>query len=213
MKSYVITIFDNPRSVEVAERCIASGKKFGIEIDKFNAFTPKSNPKAIAESQSIPTQLFNEHYSRFDNCLAAFLSHYCLWKTCLDINEEVTIFEHDAVITAPIPDVHFKGLISFGHPSYGIWKTPNLLGVNQLISKQYLPGAHAYRVNPKGAKALVDYAKQGAAPTDIYLRLSNFPWLQEYYPWPVIADDTFTTIQSEHGCYAKHNYKKGIEII
>lgn len=42
MKHYVITIEDNPKSVEAAERCIASGKKFGLEIEKFAATTPSN---------------------------------------------------------------------------------------------------------------------------------------------------------------------------
>jgi len=37
--------------------------------------------------------------------------------------------------------------------------------------------------------------------------------LQEYWPWPVEAHDSFTTIQNENGCLAKHNYGEtyGIE--
>jgi len=54
-----------------------------------------------------------------------------------------------------------------------------------------------------------DYSR----PTDIYLNVLNFPWLEEYYPWPVRVDDSFTTIQETAGCRAKHNFKKGIELI
>ena len=52
-----------------------------------------------------------------------------------------------------------------------------------------------------------------ARPTDVFLNIESFPWLEEYYPWPVKADDSFTTIQNEFGCYAKHNYGEtyGIE--
>ena len=49
--------------------------------------------------------------------------------------------------------------------------------------------------------------------TDIYLKKDNFPWLTEYYPWPVMADDSFSCIQLDEGCKAKHNYNKGIEIV
>jgi hypothetical protein len=40
-----------------------------------------------------------------------------------------------------------------------------------------------------------------------------FPWLEEYYPWPVVVDDSFSTIQNQQGCLAKHNYAKGIELV
>ena len=45
------------------------------------------------------------------------------------------------------------------------------------------------------------------------LNKNNFPWLQECYPWPVEADDSFTTIQKTEGCLAKHNYGESYEII
>ena len=80
------------------------------------------------------------------------------------------------------------------------------MGVNELFSKGYFPGAHAYIVKPRGAKEFIKQAKVFARPTDVYLNKSTFPWLQEYFPWPVEARDSFTTIQNVNGCYAKHNY-------
>ena len=74
------------------------------------------------------------------------------------------------------------------------------------MSKNYFPGAHAYMLNPMGAKLLMKEAKRLARPTDVFLNINSFPWLQEYYPWPVEAVDSFTTIQNTQGCFAKHNY-------
>lgn len=201
-------------SEESADRLIESGKRFGMEIEKFYGFTPLSKPRHIAKSQGIPIQGFKEVYSRFDNCLAAFLSHFALWRLSVELNEEITIFEHDAYIVSPIPDyIDHTGCISLGKPSYGKYRTPSLLGVNPLMSKQYFPGAHAYRVSPKGAKVLVKGSKVDAGPTDVFLHKHRFPFLQEYYPWPVEARDYFTTIQKEKGCTAKHNYGPGYHIV
>ena len=41
MTAFVITIQDNPKSQQVADRCVESGKKNGLNIQKFRAFTPK----------------------------------------------------------------------------------------------------------------------------------------------------------------------------
>jgi GR25 family glycosyltransferase involved in LPS biosynthesis len=81
------------------------------------------------------------------------------------------------------------------------------------MSKRYFPGAHAYQVNPTGAQKLIDQARVYARPTDVFLNIDTFPWLQEYYPWPVEARDTFTTIQKTEGCLAKHNYNDSYKII
>jgi len=212
MKSYVITIFDNPRSVQVADRCISSGKALGIDIEKFVAITPKQEIMAMANHEGIPTSGFKEIYSRFDNCLSAFLSHYSLWKMCVQDNEEYQIFEHDAVIVNQLPPetLSYKGLVNLGKPSYGKYNDPQMIGVNPLTSKNYLPGAHAYRIKPWAAQELIDKAKSSAMPTDVFIHIQNFPWLEEYYPWPVEVRDNFTTIQNQRGCLAKHNYKNGL---
>ena len=64
-----------------------------------------------------------------------------------------------------------------------------------------------------GAQILVDNAPLYARPTDIYMNLTTFPWLQEYYPYVADARDSFTTIQVERGCTAKHNFRDEYEII
>jgi len=214
MKSYVITMVDNERSVQVADRCIRSGAKFGIDIEKSKAVTPKANPIALAEKFNIPTEGFKEVYSRYENCLSAFLSHYALWDECLLTNETFLILEHDAVIVDHIPVFkQFRDVMNLGKPSYGKAQTPMQLGVNPLTSKRYFPGAHGYMITPRGAKILIDKAKSHAAPTDVFLSLQNFPTLQEYYPWPIEARDSFTTIQKQAGCLAKHNYGETYDII
>lgn len=215
MKSYVITIMDNQRSVESAERCIDSGAQHGVAIEMWPAITPNNTDiMKLAETQGIGVDGFRGKYSRFENCVAAFLSHFSLWGQCYISNEEHQIFEHDAVIVSRIPEfIKHQGCISLGKPSYGRYNDPLVLAVNPLTSKRYFPGAHAYRVNPKGAKQLLAQAKVRALPTDVFLHLDTFPWLEEYYPWPVEAMDTFTTIQKVEGCLAKHSYKKGYQII
>lgn len=215
MKAYVITILDNDRSVKVAERCIESGKKFGIDIEKWKAVTPDDDPDALFKRFGInPIGFNNNPYSRKDRCMSAFLSHFSLWEEALNTKDDVLIFEHDAVVTAQIPDVKgYQGCISFGAPSYGKFFTPRYLGVQELQSKSYFPGAHAYQVSWQAAEVLIKKAKTEAEPTDVFLNKNRFRFLQEYYPWPVVVKETFSTIQKEKGCQAKHSYNGGYELI
>ena len=213
MKYFVITIMDNDKSVEVAERCIESGKKYGHTIEMFPAITPKDNPLSLLKQENISALGFEEVYSRNLNCISAFLSHYSLWKMCIEMHTPVCIFEHDAVLTDTIPDKPFRHVINYGYPSYGKYVHPRHLGVGPLTTKRYFPGAHAYGVSPMGAKLLVDQAKVYARPTDVYLHLDTFPTLQEHYPFCAKAVDSFTTIQNQNGCIAKHNYNDDYEIL
>ncbi len=217
MKAFVITTVDIPQAVKSANKCIATAKRFSIKVEMVKAFTPKDNPRELMLRRGLPLANFGNKWCRFDNALSCFLSHFNLWCHCTYQNENFLIFEHDAVVTRYINiTAPFVGLLSFGKPSYGTWKTPGYLGVNNLISKEYFPGAHAYLIKPWAAERLIKQAKIDACPTDVFLHNDRFPFLEEYYPWPVEVQETFTTVQKLEGCYAKHNYRdnpKKYEII
>lgn len=210
MKSFVITIMDLPESVACADRCIASAAKFGVETEKFAAITPKNDPIKMMEKLKLPiTEFSSDIGSRPENVIAAFLSHFGLWSKCANQKETFLIFEHDAVVIDNLPlYTPFDGCMSLGAPSYGKFQQPSMLGRNPLTSKPYFPGAHAYMLRPHAARILCDVAQGYAMATDVFLQSNLFPFLEEYFPWPVVARDTFTTIQNKTGCEAKHNYKK-----
>jgi glycosyl transferase family 25 len=213
MKSYVITIKKLDRSVEIAERCIESGKMFGIDIIMFDAITPENDVYKIARERDINLSGFDERYSRKENAIACFLSHHSLWGLSVETNEPILILEHDAVFTRRFDTtIDFKSLLSIGKPSYGRYNTP-AIGISPLTSKSYLPGAHAYIIKPHAAKELINKSKVCARPTDVFIDRRIFPWIEELYPWPVEVKDTFTTVQKTAGCVAKHSYKEGFEII
>lgn len=214
IEAFVISIFDNPQSKKVAMRCIDTASSVGLKCTPWKATTPKDNLHQLFEKDNLLPEGFIEQYSRLENCMAAFHSHFSLWKHCVKLNKEIIIFEHDAVIVNAIPEfINHKGCLSLGKPSYGRYNTPTKLGVNNLISKRYFPGAHAYRIKPAFAKKMIKEAQRAARPTDVFLHLDTFPELEEYYPWPVEAWDSFTTIQNNTGCIAKHNYGDKYEII
>tara|TARA_B100001939_G_scaffold322614_1_gene313233 strand:+ start:1142 stop:1789 length:648 start_codon:yes stop_codon:yes gene_type:complete len=215
MNYYVIQVSDIPQSVQAAKRCIQSGQRHGVSIKKFDAVTPRNcDIYRIARINGIDTEGFKEVYSRFENCLAAFLSHFQLWKISVEHQETLTIFEHDAVIVNQLnSDIPFDKVMTLGKPSYGQYRTPNFLGTGPLTQKAYFKGAHAYSVKPAGAEELIKQARIKARPTDVFLNIHTFPWLQENYPWKVEVKESFTTIQNTKGCLAKHGYGESYEIL
>jgi len=214
MRNFVITIRDNNKSEKSAEKCVMSGARVGMEIEFYEATTPRNtNVYDALKEKKIPVQGFrNNKYSREDNMIAAFLSHHSLWEFCADTGEEITVFEHDAVILDSIPNIDYNGCISLGKPSYGNFNVPPNLGRNRLVSKRYFPGAHAYRMKPNAAKVIIETARFSAGPTDVFLNIERFPFLEEYYPWPVEVRETFSTIQNPTGCQAKHMYNENYVI-
>jgi GR25 family glycosyltransferase involved in LPS biosynthesis len=211
MKAYVIAITDNSESMRMAKRCIRTAKEVsGIDVEVFPAMTPKNRPKEFAKIFNIPTDPFLRNpYSRGENCLSCFLSHFSIWFKAHFEKEQTLIFEHDAVVVDKInTDIPFKGVLSFGKPSYGSFKIPPVKGVNKLVSKQYLPGAHAYMVSPEAADVLISKARKEAEPTDVFINNNRFDFVEEYYPWPVEAHDEFSTVQNSVGIAAKHSFRR-----
>lgn len=215
MKAFVITIIDNEKSVEQSNRCIESCKKYGLGVEKFPAITPRHKDfYDLVKKHKLVVNNFENKWSRSENAMALFLSMTHLWEYSVDNSEDVLILEHDAVMTGPLPPtLPFDKCMTLGKPSYGKFNTPTKLGVGPLVQKQYFGGAHAYVVSPKGASELIRGIPTHSMPADVYLNTTHFPWLQEYYPWVFEARDSFSTIQKEEGCIAKHNYGKGIEIV
>ena len=101
MKSYVITVQSNPKSVEAATRCIKSMPSHNVKM--FDAFTPEDNPHKLFEEKGLNPEGFVEKYSYLESCMSAFLSHRALWEMCVQDNEEYQIFEHDAVAINDLP--------------------------------------------------------------------------------------------------------------
>ena len=204
MIAKVITLMNTPQSVKVAKRCVESGAANGVNVEYFKAITPKNVDQLVYDNE-IDTRFFREKWSRYINALSAFMSHYSLWFECFHRQEDYLILEHDAVIIDDIPTFLRGDIVNLGKPSYGKFDIPKKLGEGRLTSKPFLPGAHGYYITPKGAKDLIVEAKRMAKPTDLFIRREKFE-VTEYYPWPVEARDTFTTIQREDGIQAKHNF-------
>lgn len=215
MKTYIITVINNRKSVAAAQRCAASIPEFSPRI--YPAVTPKDNPLKMLDDLKIPRKGFEEDdakYSVLEPTVSAFLSHHSLWMKSIEDREEIQILEHDAIAIRPVPEyISYNSVVSLGQPSYGQYNTPNFFGTGPLVSKPYFPGAHAYRIKPKGAKVLVAAAKEYARTTDVMLDIRRFTFLEEYYPWPFMAKDDFTTLQKEEGCLAKHGYNEKYEIL
>ena len=224
LPAYCIRIKGLRQSETSALKCMLSGERFGLKIKPFDASTPET---LDADSRGILDWDLgdfsqSERYSRDGRVQACFLSHFLLWKLAINSGApRILILEHDAVITAPIPVPPKKGykVCSFGRPSFGKFQTPGDgkpdegkdRGYYPAFSKNqgaYLGGAHAYAVSPEGAEALVREATTtGFCATDIFLSRNRFPWLLEYWPWPVKVDEYFTTVQKREGCEAKHQFK------
>jgi len=218
MKSLIITIEGMEQSEAAANSCIKRAKQFDVNVEIQKAVTPEDNPGQLFGDLGIRSNHFytDEVYSRRENAMAAFLSHRSCWEVAANSGKSVLVLEHDAYFLGPIPSEveHIDAVVNLGKPSYGKYIRPISLGIGPLTSKRYFPGAHAYAIGPGAAKKALEMSIDHAAPTDLFFHVDLFgDLLKEYYPWPIEARDSFTTIQKDMGCYAKHRYNEGYEIL
>ena len=115
MRAKVITLSDNRKSFEAADRLIDSSShhKNDFTIDKYLATTSENvveefkkhsvkwNYPWTAGHLDIQSGLYKTAYETADpkKRMACFMSHYRLWKLCAEEHEDYMIFEHDALFT------------------------------------------------------------------------------------------------------------------
>jgi GR25 family glycosyltransferase involved in LPS biosynthesis len=102
-----------------------------------------------------------------------FLSHYSLWKWCVDLNEPIAIWEDDIIISRGYYPVDFDEvlILALGHPTKSVrWMhlleepsgDPEALEYNS----PSMPGACGYAITPVAAKKLVDMYQRTFTPAD-----------------------------------------------
>lgn len=199
----VITIKDHEISETASDNFMSSARKHGvinsIFLFRFDAVTPDLVPDLMREHNlkwtyprtgstydmrsGLKLSAYQTNAPR--KRVACFLSHFLLWKECLERDESMFIFEHDALFTGELPvelleesrydiiglndprgatrrsDVFHKFVQDRGE---GVIVCPK---VDLDHVPQGIAGNSAYFIKPNGAKKLLSLVKEyGAWPND-----------------------------------------------
>ena len=97
MKAYIITVKGNELSEESANKTLQSAKQSGLEpeiyygVNKYEAEHILTNSGLdIDNKDGVFTKV-----SYKESTIGCFLSHWSLWKKCINRNEPFVILEHD----------------------------------------------------------------------------------------------------------------------
>ena len=214
---------ENSLSVEAGRRCQNSFSDHGFDANMVNGVWRDDYLKFLEES-GVNFQNFDQRYSKYDAVVACFASHFNIWRI---IDRPTLILEHDAVLddlnslniflenyNQILSD--YPIIVNLGKPSFGIYKSMDKMGLYPSFSKggRYIGGAHAYLVSPSAAQIMVRRAREfGALPVDLFLDVNVFPFIFEFWPWPIICKDSFSSIQLTEGSVAKHSYGDGFKLV
>jgi GR25 family glycosyltransferase involved in LPS biosynthesis len=186
MKFKIIRLKNNLISEKHAAECVVQAKMFGIDVDYFDAINGKEYEKHLKELKIVPKYKFKKGKIGVFGC---FLSHFYLWKMCVEENEPCLILEHDGYFIKPLPsDIldNFKDVLKLDNldpysKSYSIelekqkdysisykkYHNPQAKFLTKNQTGNYLRGAYSYILKPHAAKKLIDNIYiQGFVPAD-----------------------------------------------
>lgn len=178
MKTYIIYNKPNSKSVKNAELCLRSFFNFptwnaqlfdGCYPDVLESFEKKYNLKDDRARYRPGDSLFKSKKS-------CFYSHFNLWNNCIDMDEPISIVEHDTYCSRDLPeDFVFEEVVQFSAESIfncGLYSHyENFIDVYRslpnglhLITKfpklkkwgHCIASNTAYAITPTVAKILVD---------------------------------------------------------
>ena len=206
MKAFVIYKEGDELSTELAEECIASASKFNITVSKFPGVY--ENIEDLIKTEGLFLNKTAEDRVTKKGVLGCFLSHLFLWKKCILENVPFLIFEYDAILINPLPDlslfedflhldynrhlnlknldVYESNIVNSDNPTIEkfVGGTANV-DTFKFLNRNHIRGSFAYILKPSGAKKLVESLRlEGILPSDIAL---NQKYIQVNYTIPSIA--------------------------
>jgi len=228
MRAFVITLKDNTYSEKKASECIASAAGFETAVERFYGVDKlhaeqvmndhdltwkwaKNNTESVICPISGLKQ-FPYNAADLRAKIGCSMSHYLLWKKCIELDEPILILEHDAVFLRELPDFEFKGICQINDPSgatrkghwwsqqmiarggFGAFEKTWVTSESERMIPDGLAGNSAYVIRPWAAKELVNtFYKYGVWPNDATMCKQLFPYLEEYYPFITNVNQTQST--------------------
>jgi len=186
MKFKIIRLKDNSISEKYAAECVDQAKKFGIDVDYFDAINGIEYQKHLDELKIAPRYKFKKGRVGVFGC---FLSHFYLWEECVEEDVPYCILEHDGYFISHLPEnildsftevLKLDDLDPFSK-SYNDslefqkdlpltvkkYYNPTAKFLEKNGTGNYMKGAYGYIIKPQAAIKLISWIKDhGFVPAD-----------------------------------------------
>lgn len=156
-KTFVIAIKDHPVSESQLRDCLDSAERFRWKVETFWGIDGRTITNNTWIREGISPRLDKPTMNK-PGVQGCFLSHWQLWKKCVEINEPIVILEHDAVIQGNWQPLEIKNSIIKLHRYYK-QKNPKYDEDTGLWSAS----GHAYCLLPTHANILIEFVKNKGA--------------------------------------------------
>jgi hypothetical protein len=190
-KAFVIAIKGNLISEAQLQDCLDSAEKFNWKIDTFWGVDGRTITSDTWKNEGIFPRLDKPTMGR-PGVQGCFLSHFSLWKKCLEINEPIIILEHDAIIQGHWQPLDLKESIIKLHRHYSR-KSIKI----DADSGSWSKSGHAYCLSPRHAKILINFVKTaGAFEVDRIIGDKVIPYVHLGNPSLIERQNSFSTTEN-----------------
>lgn len=166
--AYIIAIENHRYSQAQLKQSLATIKKHDWRVE----ISPAVDGATITEQTWRDLKLTmtgDGKISKRPGVQGCFLSHWKLWHKCLELDQQIIILEHDALVQEPWSPVSVDTHLTKLHTVYKD-KENHLTGL-------WGASTHAYTLAPEHAKQLIDFSQaNGARPTDVLMGSKVLAW-------------------------------------
>lgn len=195
MKCFIITLFNNPASVELAEKAYASALTLEYSPSLFCAYDGETGERFLEQRAIVKSQKY-PMWTTTKGVLGCFASHLALWEMCVLLQEPIIVLEHDAKMVRKWDNFSWKDVLHLdyegsvkrkyyaqGRDRSGAVVENSVFNMGYIAFDQpwtaSMNCAYAYAIQPEAAKRLISLAA-----TDGWYAADRF--MQE----PVVNIDT-----------------------
>lgn len=182
MKSFHIILKNHKLGEELGNKNIKIAKQFGLDTHIFDAI-PGNDCQHLFKQHKVRPPQTNKlgHHG-------CFMSHFLLWKKCIELDETIAILEHDGVFLRSLPEDIDNNFIDICRLDSCIhWKDTYEDDLQQCLNKtinyhkpntvykekgfgNFYIGYYGYLIKPCAAEKLVVRAKKiGAHAVDMFV--------------------------------------------
>ena len=185
-KTFVIALKDHPVSQQQLQDCLTSAEKFNWHVEIFWGIDGRYITDQIWKDEGI---FVREDKPTMDKpgARGCFLSHWFLWKKCVELNEPIIILEHDALIQYPWKPLEISTHLIKLHSHY----SKKRFKFDE-DSGNWTKSGHAYCLLPTHAEKLIKFTREvGAFANDMMIgdKVLDYTHMNEY----VTRQNTYST--------------------
>ena len=196
MKAFIIYLKEVQSTIDSALECKRTAREYGLDAWLMEGFTPSRADQFIKEQNLKPyfpgPKLFQIKWQK-GGVRGCMISHYHVWKKCIELNEPLVVLEHDSRVVSETYRANFEDVLHLD--AHRFEKDPDegkSVVVEDFVNirkgENQLMGTYGYVIKPHAAERLIKGAHEdGVTASDMFVK-DKYVKIQVVKPRAVYVD-------------------------